>query len=58
MYNGKTNKQISDKQSTTYSLPAVVLPAAVHPLEKGQAIQGLCEPQVKEKPSTDFEQGT
>ena len=33
-----------------YRLPAVVLPAAVHPLEEGQAVHRLCERHVKDRP--------
>lgn len=33
----------------TYSLPAVILPAAVHSLEEGKVVQRLCELSVKGK---------
>ncbi len=32
----------------TYSLPAVVLPAAIHALQEGEVVQRLCELHVKE----------
>ena len=35
------------KKLELYSLPAVVLPAAVHSLQEGKVVQRLCERPVK-----------
>lgn len=37
------------KNIKTYSLSAVVLPAAIHSLQEGEVVQRLCELHVKEK---------